>query len=68
MTLIATLKFLHALTGFWFTAGLVGRGVAQLRAERTTEIYWATGRRPGGAIGPIDLAKPEEELLDLIRS
>ena len=38
MTLIATLKFLHALTGFWFTAGLVGRGVAQLRAERTTEI------------------------------
>src|SRR5467141_299135 len=24
VTLIATLKFLHALTGFWFTAGLVG--------------------------------------------
>jgi len=38
MTLIATLKFLHALAGFWFAAGLVGRGVAQLRAERTTEI------------------------------
>ena len=38
MTVIATLKFLHVLTGFWFTAGLVGRGVAQLRAERTTEI------------------------------
>ena len=38
MTVIATLKFLHVLVGFWFTAGLVGRGVAQLRAERTTEI------------------------------
>jgi catechol 2,3-dioxygenase len=34
----------------------------------TCEVYWATGRRPDGAIGPIDLAKPEEELLDLIRS
>lgn len=38
MTVIGTLKFLHVLTGFWFTAGVVGRGVAQLRAERTTEI------------------------------
>ena len=38
MTVIGTLKFLHVLTGFWMTAGLVGRGVAQLRAERTTEI------------------------------
>ena len=38
MTVIATLKFLHVLVGFWFAAGMVGRGVAQLRAERTTEI------------------------------
>lgn len=38
MTVIGTLKFLHVLSGFWFTAGLVGRGVAQLRAERTTDI------------------------------
>jgi hypothetical protein len=38
MTLFGTLKFLHVLAGFWMTAGLVGRGVAQLRAEQTAEI------------------------------
>jgi Predicted integral membrane protein (DUF2269) len=38
MTLFGTLKFLHVLAGFWMTAGLTGRGVAQLRAEHTTEI------------------------------
>jgi hypothetical protein len=38
MTVIGTLKFLHVITGFWMTSGLVGRGVAQLRAEHTTEI------------------------------
>ena len=31
--MIGTLKFLHVLTGFWMTAGLVGRGVAQLRGD-----------------------------------
>ena len=36
--MIGTLKFLHVLAGYWMTAGLVGRGVAHLRAERTTEI------------------------------
>ena len=38
MTIVATLKFLHVLVAFWMTAGLIGRSVAQLRAERTTEI------------------------------
>jgi hypothetical protein len=32
------LKFLHVLVAFWMTAGLVGRGLAQLQAERTTDI------------------------------
>jgi uncharacterized membrane protein len=32
------LKFLHVIIAFWMTAGLLGRGVAQLRAERTTDI------------------------------
>jgi hypothetical protein len=31
MTVFGTLKFLHVLAGFWMTASLVGRGVAQLR-------------------------------------
>jgi hypothetical protein len=29
---------LHVIIAFWMTAGLLGRGVAQLRAERTTDI------------------------------
>jgi catechol-2,3-dioxygenase len=32
----------------------------------TCEVYWATGRRSGGGNRPIDLTKPEEELLELI--
>jgi len=32
------LKFLHVLIAFWLTAGLLGRGVAQLRAEHATDI------------------------------
>ena len=38
MTLAIGLKFLHVLVAFWMTAGLLGRGVAQVRAERTTDI------------------------------
>lgn len=38
MTLILVVKFLHVIAGFWFVAGLIGRGVAQLRAERTKDI------------------------------
>jgi catechol-2,3-dioxygenase len=30
------------------------------------EVYWETGRRAGRANGPIDLTKPEQELLELI--
>ena len=37
-------------------------------AGNTCEIYWPTGRRSAGGIRPIDLARPEEELLELIRS
>ncbi len=29
------------------------------------EVYWETGRRSGGGNRPIDLAKPEAELLEL---
>jgi hypothetical protein len=32
------LKVLHVLVAFWMTGGLVGRGVAQLHAEHTTDI------------------------------
>ena len=38
MTLAIGLKFLHVLVAFWMTAGIVGRTVAQVRAERTREI------------------------------
>ena len=38
MTVAIGLKFLHVLVGFWMTAGLVGRGVTQLRLERTTDV------------------------------
>lgn len=31
------------------------------------EVYWETGRRSGGGNRPIDLARPEEEILELIR-
>ncbi len=34
----------------------------------TCEIYWPTGRRSGGGNRPIDLTRPEEELLELIRT
>ncbi|MDQ6899282.1 MAG: VOC family protein [Candidatus Dormibacteraeota bacterium] len=30
------------------------------------ELYWPTGRRPSGSNRPIDLAKPEPELLQMI--
>lgn len=29
------------------------------------EVYWETGRRPGGGNRPIDLTRPEAELLEL---
>jgi uncharacterized membrane protein len=35
---IALIKVAHALTGFWFVGGILGRTVAQIRAERTSEI------------------------------
>jgi len=34
----------------------------------TCEVYRETGRRSGGGVRPIDLAKSEEELLELIRA
>src|SRR5262245_24317063 len=34
----------------------------------TCEVCWATGRGPGGRNRPIDLARPEEDLLQLIGS
>lgn len=30
------------------------------------EVYWETGRPPTGGNRPVDLGKPEEELLDMI--
>jgi hypothetical protein len=38
MTFAVGMKLLHVLVAFWMTAGLLGRGVAQVRAERTTDI------------------------------
>src|SRR3981081_2580519 len=38
MTLALGLKFLHVLVAFWMTGGFVGRTVAQLRAEHTTDL------------------------------
>ena len=35
---ISLVKVAHALVGFWFVAGIVGRGVVQLRAERTADM------------------------------
>lgn len=35
---ISLVKVAHALTGFWFVAGIVGRAVVQVRAERTTDV------------------------------
>jgi hypothetical protein len=32
------LKFLHVLVAFWMTAGFAGRGITQLRLERTTDM------------------------------
>lgn len=32
------------------------------------EVYWPTGRRSGGVNRPIDLTRPEEELLESIRA
>lgn len=34
----------------------------------TCEVYWATGRRSGGGNRPIDLTKPEEELVELLHT
>lgn len=36
--IIAAVKVLHAFTGIWFVAGVVGRGLTQVRAERTSDI------------------------------
>ena len=33
--LVALMKLAHVFAGFWLVAGLVGRGVTQVRAERT---------------------------------
>jgi hypothetical protein len=38
MALALGLKLLHVLIAFWMTAGLIGRGVVQLRAEHTEDI------------------------------
>ena len=38
MTLALGFKFLHVLVAFWMTGGFVGRTVAQLRAEHTTDL------------------------------
>jgi uncharacterized membrane protein len=35
---ISLMKVAHAMTGFWFVAGVAGRGVVQLRAERTADV------------------------------
>lgn len=35
---IAAFKVLHALTGIWFVAGVIGRGLTQVRAERTSDV------------------------------
>jgi hypothetical protein len=35
---IAAVKVLHAFTGIWFVAGVIGRGLTQVRAERTSDI------------------------------
>jgi uncharacterized membrane protein len=35
---ISLVKVAHALTGFWFVAGIVGRSVLQVRAERTRDV------------------------------
>jgi len=32
--LVALMKLAHVFAGFWMVAGLVGRGVTQVRAER----------------------------------
>src|SRR5437667_5884748 len=36
--LVALLKLAHVFAGFWLVAGLVGRGVTQVRAERTDDV------------------------------
>jgi hypothetical protein len=35
---IALIKVAHAFTGFWFVGGILGRTVAQVRAERATDV------------------------------
>ena len=35
---ISLVKVAHALSGFWFLAGIAGRGVVQLKAERTSDV------------------------------
>jgi uncharacterized membrane protein len=36
--LVGLVKLAHVFAGFWLVAGLVGRGVTQVRAERTADI------------------------------
>ena len=36
--LVALVKLAHVFAGFWLVAGLVGRGVTQVKAERTADI------------------------------
>lgn len=38
MTWIVLLKLSHALVGFWLVAGVLGRGLVQLQAERSSDI------------------------------
>ena len=38
MSWLAILKLSHAFVGFWVVAGVVGRGLVQLRAERSSDI------------------------------
>src|ERR1700716_54599 len=35
---IALIKVAHVFTGFWFVGGILGRTVAQVRAERATDV------------------------------
>jgi len=38
MSLVLLFKLLHVLIAIWFVAGLIGRGVALLHAERVDEV------------------------------
>jgi uncharacterized membrane protein len=40
---IASLKVMHVFTGIWFVAGVIGRGLTQVRAERTSDVAVVKG-------------------------